>query len=176
MLDGNIIINTLQWIGDKWTEYLSPYVIIRDYEAGVILRLGKYKHKLKKGLNWKLPLIDEVHTCNCKADTYRITGNDVTTSDGITMTIGIAIEYTIEDEYKWLIQNNDSLTNLHDIAWGIAGEFLVLKNWDEYKQKTTRTELKNKIKTATEHLGVNIETVYFGNIVKSRVFTIYKPL
>ncbi len=175
-MDGNFVIQFLQWVGDKLQEHISPVSVLREYEAGVVLRLGRLHRKMKKGINWKFPFIEEIHTCNAMPDTYRITGNDVTTADGQTMTIGISIEYSIIDEVKWLIDNNDSVTNLHDIAWGVAGEFLVEKNWEDYKEKPTRTQLKNKIQDKCEHLGVKIESVYFGNIVKSRVFTVYKPI
>ena len=56
MLDG--FIKLLEWIGEKWRDYLSPIIILRDYEAGVLLRIGKYRKNLKVGLNWKVPIID----------------------------------------------------------------------------------------------------------------------
>ena len=40
-----------------WDE-LVPVVVVDAYEAGVILRLGKYHKDLKPGLNFKVPFID----------------------------------------------------------------------------------------------------------------------
>jgi hypothetical protein len=47
MLDGNLLISTFEWVAEKFKDYISPIVVLRCYESGVLLRLGKYKYNLK---------------------------------------------------------------------------------------------------------------------------------
>ena len=67
MFDG--ILRIIEWLIEKLKDYVSPIVILRCYESGVLLRLGTYKKELKEGINWKIPLIDEAHTIIKTIDT-----------------------------------------------------------------------------------------------------------
>ena len=156
---------------------INPFVLINEYEWAVLLREGKVKKTLKTGLHL-LPLksinLDSIHACSKQPDTYRLSGINITTIDNKTVNVGIAVEYEIVDPIKWLIKNTTAEGNFHDIAWGTCGEHLTTLEWENIKQKSTRTAIKNKIAKAVDHLGVNIIDVSFGDIVLHKVLTIFK--
>jgi regulator of protease activity HflC (stomatin/prohibitin superfamily) len=171
---GDLIIRTLEWLADKWHEYLSPYVILRDYEGGVLLRLGKYKNNLKTGVNWKLPIIDEVHTVITTTNTFHVANVNITTTGGETISVGVIIEYDITDVKKYILDVNEAESNAHDIARGVIASCLTEYTWEDVKQKTTATVVKNKLKKQFDDMGINIHQLIFGDVAKTRVFTIFR--
>jgi len=172
MLDG--LIRIIEWLGEKFKDYISPIFILREYESGVLLRLGIYKRNLIAGINFKWPLLDEVHTVIRTVDTFHVAAVDITTLDGKQVSVEPIIKFEIIDPKKYLIDVNQASDNLHDIARGIIADYLTDCEWEDIKKKTTLTEIKNKLKTECDEMGVKIYKVYFGRIVTTRMFTVFK--
>ena len=38
------LIRIFEWIAEIWRDYLSPVLVLRCYEGGVLLRLGTYRN------------------------------------------------------------------------------------------------------------------------------------
>ena len=114
------VIKLIDWIVEKLSNHVFPFVIVRDYEGGVVFRLGKFLKTLDKGLNWKWPLIDEAHTVMTSIDTFHIHEINITTRDQKTVVIGVAVECQIQDVRKFIIEVNDAISNAHDIARDIV--------------------------------------------------------
>ena len=172
MLDG--FIKLLEWIGEKWRDYLSPIIILRDYEAGVLLRIGKYRKNLKVGLNWKVPIIDEIHTVIWTVDTFHVAPVDIVTLDGKQVSVEPIVKFDIIDPKKYLWEVNNGSDNLHDITRGVIADYLTDCEWEDIKQKKTLTAIKNALKSECDELGVKIYKIYFGRIVTTRMFTVFK--
>ena len=156
---------------------VNPFIIVYEYEWVVLLRAGKVKKVLNTELHFrllKLICLEDIHLCSKKPDTYKLSGINITTTDNKTALIGAVVEYVIKDPIKWLIENSTAEGNFHDIAWGTCGELLTTVEWDELKQKSTRTKTKNKLAAECEHLGVEIMSVSFGDIVLNRVYSLFK--
>jgi len=172
MLDG--LIRLLQWLAEIWSQHLSPFVVLSDYEEGVVLRMGRYKKNLVKGINFKMPLMDYTMTVIVTKDTYHVSNVNVTTSDSKTISVGAIVEFEIVDVKKYFLDVNEAQSNAHDITRGVIADYLSDCDWSEVKQKTTLTKIKNKLKPQMETMGMNITQVMFGDIAQSRVFTIFK--
>lgn len=171
---GESIIRFLEWLGEKWKDYLSPIIILRCYEKGVLLRLGHYTHDLTEGVNWKIPLIDEVHTVISTIDTYHILPVDVTTIDGKQISVEPILKFEIIDPKKYLIDTNIAQDNLHDVARGTIADYLSDCIWEDVKKKPTLTAIKNALKKECDDMGVTMLKVYFGRIVTTKVYTVFK--
>jgi len=174
MFDSNFLITSIEWGIEKFKDYLSPIVILRCYEGGVLLRLGKYKHPLKVGINLKLPFIDEVHTCIVTVDTFHVSPIEITTLDQKQVSVEPIIKFEIVDTKKYLLDVNEAAGNIHDIARGVIADYLTDCNWEDIKKRSTLTAIKNKLKSECEEMGVRLFQVYFGRIVTTRMFTVFK--
>lgn len=172
MLDG--LIKLLEWIGEKWTDFLSPVFVVREFESGVLLRLGKYKKNLSAGVNFKWPLVDEIHKVIKTIDTFHVAAVDITTLDGKQVSVEPIVKFDIIDPKKYILDVNAAGDNFHDITRGIIADYLTDCEWDEIKKKTTLTEIKNKLKNECDEIGVKVYKVYFGRIVTTRMFTVFK--
>lgn len=174
MIDTNLLISTFEWVGEKFKDYLSPVVVLRCYEGGVLLRLGKYKYELKEGLNFKIPLIDEVHTVIKTIDTLQLAPIDITTKDGIQVSVQPIVKFDICNIKKYLIDTNEAGGNVKDVSRGVIADYLTDCTWDEIKEKKTLTAIKNALKKECDDLGINVCKVYFGRIVTTKVYTVFK--
>lgn len=174
MFDGNLLISTFEWIGEKWKDYLSPYVILRCYEGGVLLRLGKYKKELSVGVNWKIPFIDEVHTVIKTVDTFQLSPIGVTTKDGKQISVEPIVKFDITDVKKYLIDTNEAGGNIKDVSKGVIADYLTDCTWEQINDKKTLTAIKNALKKECDDLGINIYKIYFGRIVTTKVYTVFK--
>ena len=172
MLDG--LIRLLEWLGDKWETNLAPYFILAEYEGGVLLRLGRYKKELKKGSNWKIPLIDTIVTTNVMTNTYAISNVNITTLDNKTISVSAVLEIDIFDVKSYLIDTNDADTNAADLARGIIADYLTDCTWEEVKDKKTLTKIKNKLKPEFAEMGISVNKLLFGDIAITRTFTLIK--
>lgn len=168
------LIRIFEWIAEIWRDYLSPVLVLRCYEGGVLLRLGTYRKNLKEGINFKLPLIDEVHVVITTIDTFHISPVDITTLDNKQVSVEPIIKFDITDPKKYLVDVNEAAGNIHDIARGIIADYLTDCTWDDIKKKTTLTAIKNALKKECDDMGINIYKVYFGRIVTTKMYTIFK--
>ena len=171
-MDGNLIIQTLEYVEKKWNDYLSPIVFVREYEGGVMLRMGKFKKYLKPGINFKWPYpFREAHKTLIKSQTLSVEVS-VTTSDNKTITLEVIIEYEITDVKLWLLEANDAETNLTDLLKGFSTDVLVDESYEEINKKTIKTKIKNKLNEQIGYLGVKVNKVLFGKNVLTRNITI----
>lgn len=172
MLEG--LIKILEWLAQIWEQHLSPFIVLSEYEQGVVLRLGKYNKNLVKGINFKMPLLDYTMTVIVTKDTYRVANVNVTTLDSKTISVGAIVEFEIVDVKKYFLEVNEAQSNAHDITRGIIADYLSDCEWEEVKRKTTLTQIKNKLKPQLEGMGMSISQVMFGDIAQSRVFTLFR--
>ncbi len=154
-------------------DYLFPFKIINEYESGVILRLGKFNRLLPPGFNWKYPLIEKALHIIHKTNTFHVSNVNITTLDNKTISVGAILEYSVIDSKKYILEFNDTESNMHDIARGIISDYLTDCTWEECKKKSTLTSIKNKMKKQFDEMGVEIYQVLFGDIVISPSFTLF---
>lgn len=162
----------------EYIDQIFPFVIIDQFEHGILMRNGKKKKNLKKGFHFlplKIIFVDKVLTVLKEKDTFDANVN-VTTIDGKTISVTVVVEFSIDtdkDADNYLLYTNDAPSNAKDLTSAISAEQLCECEWEEIKKKTIRTQIKNKLKEPLEDLGMNIRKVLFKNIVITRALTIF---
>lgn len=157
----------------QFFEYLKPWVLIEEFEEGVLLRWGKYKKTLKKGIYFKFPISDFSYSAIVSTDTLEITNVNITSADGQTISTGFVIEYTIKDVKKFLIDTNDAKSNMKDLAKGVVSNQLEDINWENIRKKTTINAIKRELSKKYEELGVSVKDVLFTDKCKSRAIKLF---
>lgn len=155
-------------------EHFRPILFIYPYDSGVIYRAGKFQRVLKPG-NWylRIPFVDDFHTENIKLDTINIPEVNITTLDGVTISIGCEFDLRIIDIVKAVIETNDWRTNLVDISKGIVSDHIEDTEWEEIKKKTTKNAIERKIQKRAEEMGIEISNFNFTDKAKSRLLKIF---
>lgn len=158
-----------EWVWDLLERYIMPFVIIRDYEKGVLLLLGKYHRNLKAGLNWKWPVIHESLTCLSKRETIEFKPITVITKDNQTISIGLIGGYEVTDEKKFLLEANDAASNIHHHLIMVCSDEITDSELASLLTKTTPyTKMKKKLNEEIEYLGAKFFTIGYSSITKTR--------
>jgi len=172
-----------QYVELFW-DYLKPYFLVNHYQEAVLLTNGKYAGTFRPGLYLKFPLFEYALEANIKPDTLTIAPIPITTLDGETISIGLMIDYHIEpmaknqprltvtNTQKFILENNDSLTNFKDRAAGELSDMIEDMKWEEIRQKPTKTKLKNKIKDYAKDLGITVDDLKFTHKAKAVVYSV----
>lgn len=70
---------------------------ILDYERGLRYTNGRFNQLLEPGLYWHSPLSTVIHTVDIRPRFISITGQEILSSDGVTLKISLAARYEIAD-------------------------------------------------------------------------------
>lgn len=174
-MESNIIIEAIKYLGeDVLLQKVSPVFFMYEYEVGVLMRNGMYVKDLKPGINYKFPFIDRFHTVVSSVETVEVLPIQFTTHNGIQATVEPILKYIIIDPKKYIVDTNDACSNLKQLARGIIANYLTDIDWSEVKEKRTLTAIKNALKSECAEMGVQVEKVYFGQIVTTKVYTVLR--
>ena len=153
---------------DIWHD-IKPIIFIKEYEQGVILRAGKLIKSIDKGWHLRIPFIDEYYTAIVKVDTMVTHSVHITTTDDKTITAVPIVEFTINDIIKYLVDTNDTRSNLHDILRATVSDYLTDCTWEECKLKRTINAITRKVTEQCIPMGVSVSRVMLSDMCISRV-------
>ncbi len=164
------IIDILEKIWDS----IVPFIIILEYQQGVLLRFGKYKKVVSKGIHWKIPIADSVIVEHTAVTTTALPPQSLTTLDNETIVIKGIIKYKIVDIHKYALLIWDARDALIDTTCGIIRDTVNEKNWEEVRLGKIDGLISRRIKTAADEYGIEVLWVTLTDIaiMKSiRLFT-----
>jgi regulator of protease activity HflC (stomatin/prohibitin superfamily) len=138
----------------------------REYQRGVIFRLGRIQGVRGPGLYWILPLIDQKMQLDIRTKTVNIEPQETVTADSVTIKVNAVLYYRIIDAAKAInkVENYEfavyqtALTTLRNVV----GQHIlddVLQNRDKINLKVQ--EIVDEI---TEPWGVVIERVEMKDV------------
>ncbi len=165
-----------QWLAstiDRFADYIKPWVVVNGYEEAIILRWGKYHRTLKPGTYWKWMIADYAMTDHVKPDTMEIPPITITTADGKPVSIGMIIHYDITDLRKFLVENNDSRSNMLQLGAAELSDHLEDIVWTDIKKKTTKNAVLRKIAPYFDDMGVRILDLKFKDKVEVRPYKLF---
>ena len=163
----------LQQIITEFFNYVKPWVLIEQFEQGVLLRYGKYRKCLSPGLYLKWPIIEYCHSAITTMDTIEVGEVNITTLDGQTISIGCYVEYSIADVKKYLMDVNDAKSNMKDICRGVLSNYLEDVSWEEIKKKTTINAIRRRLSAKYVDMGVEVKDIMFTDKCKSKVLKVF---
>lgn len=165
-----IIAHLLEFVKSFWFNII-PFVVVNEYEHGVILRWGKYYKSIEAGFIWKIPFVDEVLDCRNTVTTMAIKNQSLTTLDEHAITIECIVKYKIFNAKKFLLEVEDSVDAINDVTQGKIKELVNGKTWDELKQLKD-TEIKDAVHNEAKDWGIKIYYVTITSLVKTRIYKI----
>jgi regulator of protease activity HflC (stomatin/prohibitin superfamily) len=141
-------------------ESILPFVILADYQEGVLLRLGRFHRKLGPGLHWKIPFnFDTVLHDDVKPRTERLSGLAATTTDGKSVGFDAVITYSIADIRKALLEVHDLKDAIADTAAGVIGTELSNKEWGAIRHGEMAEHLTTVCRKRGWKWGVEVHAV-----------------
>ena len=147
--------------------WFLPFTVLREYERGVLLRLGRFCKEVGPGWIWHWPFgFDEVVKANVAFDTTSLVEQVMTTSDGVSVVLSITVGYRITDIKKFLIDVEDADTVVVDAAAGVLQHMVNARTWEEVRSADFQEAVHKEARKRGFRFGVTLENVYFKSLVK----------
>ncbi len=138
----------------------------REYQRGVIFRLGRSKGVLGPGLYWVVPWIDQKVQVDVRTRTVNIEPQETVTADSVTIRVNAVLYYRILDPAKAINRVESYEMAVYQIALttlrNVVGQNIlddVLQNRDKINVKVQ--EIVDEI---TEPWGIVIERVEMKDV------------
>jgi regulator of protease activity HflC (stomatin/prohibitin superfamily) len=154
----------LDFITRFW-DFLNPVIIIKPYEAGVVMRLGKIQRTIHNGIHFKLPFIETSELRRITAKSFG-TGLSVITSDDIVTEISVMARYTICDIRKNIEKTEDMSELLDEITMSICCNHLSKLTYEKVKlcDKDVDKAMAKAVQKECDPYGVHIESLGITHI------------
>jgi regulator of protease activity HflC (stomatin/prohibitin superfamily) len=140
--------------------------VLREYERGVIFRLGRLLHIGDKaykgpGLIILIPGIDRMVKVSLRTITYDVPPQDVITRDNVSIKVNAVLYFRVIDPAKAVIQVEDYFTATSQIAQTTLRSILGQSELDELlaHREKINDELQKNIDAQTEPWGIKVSVV-----------------
>jgi regulator of protease activity HflC (stomatin/prohibitin superfamily) len=79
---------------------LKSFRIVKQYEKGIVVRLGKYSHTVDSGVTLLVPFIDSVILVDLREKVMNVQPQKVITKDNVSVIVDAVIYYKVVDPVK----------------------------------------------------------------------------
>ena len=156
----------------NWWYYISPAIIVPNYEQGVLLRNGKFIKVLQPGFHVKLPIFDEVITQHVVVTTLSLAAQSLYTKDKQNIVVKGVIKYRIADVQTFLLEVYDAQDALADMTQSIIKNIIISLSLDQCIDPEIDNILTKKARVEAKKWGVDIQQVTLTDIAPIRSFRI----
>ena len=146
--------------------FFGGFRIVQQYETGVVFRFGRIVGKKEPGLNWIIPLIDQLRMVDMRIITMPIVPQKIITKDNVSVDISAVAYYKVVDAEKSIVAIADVMNAINQIAQttvrNIVGRFQLDEVLSE--RDTINKEIRTVLDAYTETWGVIVSVVEIKDI------------
>ncbi len=145
---------------------LSSIRVIKQYERGVVLTLGKFTGILQPGLRLLIPIFQHMSKVDVRTNTIDIPKQEVITKDNVTINVDAVVYFRVVDAGKAVLETTNFIyatsqfaqAALRDVTGNIELDSLL------GKRDQVSDQIKAIVDAQTEKWGIDVETVKLQNI------------
>lgn len=146
-----------------------PWIILDEYERGVVLRLGRKHRVIGPGFHWRWPFgIERYLYDSVVTNTACLAPQSLTTSDGVSIVVSAVITSHVTDVEKLLLECEDKDQALIDSAFGVIANLVSTHKWEEIHTERFAGKMTLHIKRKGARFGLAVESVQFRDVSKCR--------
>ncbi|MFB2920542.1 MULTISPECIES: slipin family protein [Aerosakkonema] len=145
---------------------VSGLKLDREYQRGVIFRLGRSKGIMGPGMYWIIPLVDQKTQVDIRTKTVNIEPQETVTADSVTIRVNAVLYYRILDPMKAITKVESYEMAVYQTALttlrNVVGQNMlddVLQNRDKIN-----TKVQEIVDEITEPWGIVIERVEMKDV------------
>ncbi|HET9951215.1 MAG TPA: slipin family protein [Candidatus Eisenbacteria bacterium] len=144
----------------------SAIKVLREYERGVIFRLGRSIGQKGPGLILLIPVIDKMVKIPLRTVTMDVPPQDVITRDNVSVKVNAVIYFRVLEPTKAVLQVENYLYATSQIAQTTLRSTLGESELDDLlsKREKINQELQMVIDRHTEPWGIKVSTVEVKNV------------
>lgn len=140
--------------------------ILREYERGVIFRLGRLIGAKGPGIFFLIPIVDKMVRVDLRVITYDIPPQDVITRDNVTVKVNAVLYFQVLDPNKAVVSVANFFEATNQIAQTTLRSVLGQQELDDLLSNRDKIniELQKIIDGQTEPWGVKVSVVEVKNV------------
>jgi regulator of protease activity HflC (stomatin/prohibitin superfamily) len=147
------------------------WTIIKDWEMGIMLRLGRFHRMADPGFHWRWPFnIEECYYAPVNMMTRIVGPQSLTTKDGVSLIISVVITEQIEDVKKFLVTANHGRSIVEDCTYGAVATVVHDKTWRELEEMDLARTLEITVRRQAKKYGVDIVQLQLVDFTRSKSF------
>jgi regulator of protease activity HflC (stomatin/prohibitin superfamily) len=140
--------------------------IVKQYEEGVLFRLGRVVAVRKPGLTFIIPLIDVLRRVSLRIVTMPIQSQGIITRDNVSVDVSAVAYYRVVDATKSVVAIENVASAINQIAQTTLRKVVGQHTLDETLAETDRinVNIREILDVATEEWGVLVTLVELKDI------------
>ncbi len=144
----------------------SAIRVLREYERGVIVRLGRLLRAKGPGLLIVLPVIDKMVRVSLRLVTMDVPPQDVITRDNVSLKVNAVIYFRVMDPEKAIIEVEDFLYATSQLAQTTLRSVLGQSELDELlsEREKINTSLQSILDEHTDPWGIKVTQVEIKHV------------
>ncbi|BES82186.1 SPFH domain-containing protein [Pyrodictium abyssi] len=143
--------------------------VIRPWEVGIYIRLGRFIGILRPGLHWVPPFISSVHRIDLRTQVVDIPRQEVITRDNSPVVVDAIVYFRVVDPKKAFFEVEDYRMAVVALAQTTLRSVIGDMELDEilYNRAAINARLRRILDEATDKWGVRVESVEIREVEPS---------
>lgn len=140
--------------------------IVKEYERGVVFRLGKIRSVREPGLRFMIPFIDRMQKVSLRTVTRRIDSQQIITRDSVSIGVAAAAYYRITDPVKSIVEVEYVNSAIYEIAQTTVRNIVGRSTLDHVLSETEQLNeaILETLDATSERWGVVVQIVELKDI------------
>lgn len=152
---------------------IIPVWFVKQYDNGIVLRMGKFHRVVTAGPVFKIPFLDKVETQTIVTTTLSVPTQSVMTKDKKHLVVKSVVKFKISNVQLFMLNVYDANDAISDTAQSIVKAQIADKTLEECSDNEFDNTLTKKLRNEVKHWGIEIEKVTLtdiGQIKSLRLF------
>jgi len=140
--------------------------VVKQYERGVLFRLGRLKGERAPGLRIIIPLVDVLHRVSLRIVTMPIQSQGIITCDNVSVDVSAVAYFRVVDAVKSVVAIENVRAAINQIAQTTLRKVVGQHNLDEILSETDRIndDIRQILDVTTADWGVEVTLVELKDI------------
>ena len=144
----------------------STIKVLREWERGVILRLGKYHSVRGPGIIIVIPIIERMFRINTRLVTVDVPPQDIITKDNVTMNVNAVVFFRVLSPREAVVNVENFYDATYQKAQTVLRNVLGQSELDELLtgRDSINTQLQEILDAETDQWGIKVDAVEIKHV------------
>lgn len=145
---------------------ISGIRIIKQYERGVILTLGKYTGTRNPGFNVIVPVLQQMIKIDVRSTPVDVPKQEVITKDNVTIGVDAVVYFRVVDSAKAVLETTNHIYATSQFAQAALRDVVGNVELDDLlsQREAISLQIKQIVDAETDKWGIDVENVKIQNI------------
>jgi regulator of protease activity HflC (stomatin/prohibitin superfamily) len=149
---------------------ISGIKIVKQYERGVVLTLGRYTGMRNPGLRVVIPAIQQITKVDVRSTPVDVPSQEVITKDNVSIKVDAVVYFRVVDAARAVLETNNYVYATSQFAQAALRDVVGNIELDGVlsQREQISEQIKHIVDSETEKWGIDVENVKIQNIELSQ--------